>query len=253
MDTTRQIAVERHGAVQLLRFARPEKKNALTDGMYHALADAMAAAEADGGIGAHLFAGSGGVFTAGNDIGDFLSRGVQGEGFAGGVVRFLEAQATAAKPMVAAVDGLAVGIGTTMLLQCDMVLASPAAVLRTPFVDLGILPENASSLLGPRLMGHAWAFELLCAGEAFGAERALAARIVNAIHPAETLEAEALALAARLAAKPREAMRIARALLRGSPEERLERSREEGRLFAERVRSEEARAAFTAFMSRRSG
>lgn len=252
MTASPHVEIARADGVQALRLVRPEKKNALTDAMYHALADAMAAGEADAAVGCHLFLGSGGVFTAGNDIGDFLAQSVRpADGLARGVERFLEAQAAAEKPMVAAVDGLAIGIGTTLLLQCDMVLASPAAVLKTPFVDLAAVPENASSLLGPRIMGHPWAFELLCLGEAFDAERALAARIVNRIVPAGALEAEAQAVAARLAAKPREALRLSRALLRGDPAERRAVSRKEGALFAERIRSDEARAVFAAFMARK--
>ncbi|MEL6235553.1 MAG: crotonase/enoyl-CoA hydratase family protein [Pseudomonadota bacterium] len=256
--TTALVTSSRANGVQTLRIARPEKKNALTDAMYHALADAMAEAEADPAIGVHLFASHEGMFTAGNDIADFIARATGGAASGGavapsGVMRFLQALSTAEKPMVAAVDGIAIGIGTTMLWQCDMVLASPRARFHTPFIDLGLVPENASSLLAPRLMGYARAFEMLCLGEPFDAERALAAGFVNAIHPPEKLDAEAQALAARLAAKPREAMRLSRALLRGTSEERLDALRREGRIFEERLSSDEARNAFMAFMSRKAG
>ncbi|MEM9047654.1 MAG: crotonase/enoyl-CoA hydratase family protein [Pseudomonadota bacterium] len=252
--TGETVLVSRRDGVQTIRIARSEKKNALTDAMYHALADALVAAEADESIGTHLFASHAGVFTAGNDIADFISRATSPVGDpTSGVVRFLEAQCTTQKPMVAAVDGLAIGIGTTMLWQCDMVLASPKARFHTPFIDLGLVPENASSLLAPRLMGHALAFEMLCLGEPFDADRALSAGFVNAIHPAEALDAEAQALAARLALKPRAAMRISRALVRGTPDERLAALRREGKHFAERLASDEARAAFTAFMNRKTG
>lgn len=254
-DATRQtVLVTTQDAVQTIRIARSEKKNALTDAMYHAMADALADAEADAAIGAHLFASHDGIFTAGNDIADFIARatGPAGNG-ASGVMRFLEAQCMATKPMVAAVDGIAIGIGTTMLWQCDMVLASPRARFHTPFIDLGLVPENASSVLAPRLMGHPLAFEMLCLGEPFNADRALAAGFVNAVHAPETLDKEAQSLAARLAVKPREAMRISRALLRGTPEERLDALRREGKHFAERLASDEARAAFMAFMNRKAG
>ncbi|RMF38383.1 MAG: crotonase/enoyl-CoA hydratase family protein [Alphaproteobacteria bacterium] len=248
------VSVERREGVQILRLTRPEKKNALTDAMYNALADAMVAAEADDAIGAHLFASFQGVFTAGNDIADFLAQATGGgpQGLRG-VMRFLEAQAQAEKPMVAAVDGLAIGIGTTLMFQCDMAFASPEAYFKAPFIDLGLVPENASSLLAPRIMGHARAFELLCLGEGFSAERALQAGFVNAVVPSAELDAHAFGVAARLAAKPREAMKLSRALLRGAPDERLAVMRREGALFAERLQSEEARAAFMAFMSRKAG
>ncbi|MEM9199213.1 MAG: enoyl-CoA hydratase-related protein, partial [Pseudomonadota bacterium] len=241
------VTSTRESGVQTLRITRPEKKNALTDAMYHALADAMAEAEADPAIGVHLFASHEGMFTAGNDIADFIARATGAAASSGGasapsgVMRFLQAQSMAQKPMVAAVDGIAIGIGTTMLWQCDMVLASPRARFHTPFIDLGLVPENASSLLAPRLLGYARAFEMLCLGEPFDAERALAAGFVNAIHPPEKLDAEAQALAARLAAKPREAMRLSRALLRGTSDERMDALRREGKLFEERLSSDEAR------------
>lgn len=247
---TPHVEIDRAEGVQAIRLARPEKRNALTDAMYHAMTDAIEAAEADPAIGAHLFLGQPGAFTAGNDLGDFLAT-AEGRGLSRGVERFLAVQVAAAKPLVAAVDGLAVGIGTTLLLQCDMVFCTPRSRLMTPFIDLGLVPENAASLLAPRLMGHAWAFELLCLAEPFDAERALAARIVNAVLPEAALEPHARAVAARLAAKPREAMRLSRALLRRDAAERMAASREEARIFGERLRSPEARAAFTAFLGRR--
>ena len=251
MSDPQTILVERRDGVQLIRFHRPEKKNALTNAMYHRIADAMAQAEADPAIGAHLFVGSNGVFTAGNDIADFAGQGKpaipEGER---GVSRFLMAQIDATKPMVAAVDGLAVGIGTTLLLQCDLVFASERARMIAPFTDLALLPENASSMLAPRIMGHQRAFELLCLGEPFDAAQAHLAGFVNRILPADELESHAVSVAARLAAKPREAMRISRALLRADPERVRARSVEESRLFAERLRSDEARAVFAAFLAR---
>ncbi|RMH47125.1 MAG: crotonase/enoyl-CoA hydratase family protein [Alphaproteobacteria bacterium] len=247
------IEVTRRSGVQILRINRPKKKNALTDAMYRALTEAMAAAEADDAIGAHLFTGVQGVFTAGNDIGDFIARASGAGGLGAGVSGFLTMLAEARKPMVAAVDGLAIGIGTTMLWQCDLVYASPGARFATPFIDLGLVPENGSSLIAPRLMGHQRAFEMLCLGEGWDAARAHAAGWVNAIVPAERLEAHALDVAARLAAKPRTALIESRRLLRGDPAERLAAMRREAALFAERIASPEARAAFTAFMNRKGG
>ncbi|WP_118133844.1 enoyl-CoA hydratase-related protein [Oceanicella sp. SM1341] len=229
--------------VQTIRLDRPEKKNAVTEDMYGAIAEALERGNTDPAIGAHLFCGQRGVFSAGQDLSAFLA---PGEGVPPQLDRFLDAQVLAEKPMVAAVDGMAIGIGTTLLMQCDMVFCSPAAVFRTPFTDLGGVPENASSLLAPQIMGPLWAFELLCLGETFGAERALAARLVNAILPAEALEAHAFGVAARLAAKPPLALAEARALMRGPAELRLEVSRRERTRFFERIRSEEARAALAA-------
>lgn len=232
---------------------RPEKKNALTDKMYHALADAMEAAGADDAVGAILLFGAGGNFTTGNDIADFLAAS-QGGGLSAdlGVNRFLRLQIECAKPLVAGVEGLAVGVGATTLFQCDLVYAAETADIRTPFVDLGLVPENASSWLAPRIMGHQRAFEMLALGEPFDAEHALAAGIVNRVVPAADLEAAAFDASRRLAAKPREAMAITRRLLRSDPEAVAARAAEEGRLFGERIRSDEARAAFMAFMSRKS-
>ncbi len=240
-----EIEVARGDGVQTLRLNRPEKKNALTDGMYHALADALAAGEADGAVAAHLILGQPGVFTAGNDIADFLS----GRG-TGGVGRFLMALVDLAKPLVAGVDGAAIGVGATLLLHCDLVIASPRTVIATPFVDLGLLPENASSLLAPRIMGHPWAFELLCLGEPFGAERAREARILNRIVAEDAVERVATELARRLAAKPAGALREARALLRGDVEAVRTRSLAESAAFTARLGSPEAQAAFAAFLAR---
>lgn len=245
------VEVEIAGGVSAMRLARPEKKNALTDAMYHALADAMAAADADDAVGAHLFLGSDGVFTAGNDIADFLAIAAQGGDPAErGVARFLMALIDAEKPMVAAVDGLAVGVGATLLLHCDLVYASERAELRAPFIDLGLVPENASSLLGPRVMGHQRAFAFLCLGAPLGAEAAREAGLVNEVLAAAGVEARAREMAERAASKPREAMALSRALLKGDREAVRAASLAESRIFFERLGSAEARAAFAAFMQR---
>lgn len=249
-----EIDVTVEAEVKTLRMNRPEKKNALTDKMYHALADEMIAADADDAVGAILLLGAGGNFTTGNDIADFLAAS-QGGGLKGdlGVNRFLRCQVEGAKPLIAAVEGLAVGVGATTLFQCDLVYAADSADIRTPFVDLGLVPENASSYLGPRIVGHQRAFEMLALGEPFTAEMAYQAGFVNRVVPATELEAVALDAARRLAAKPREAMAITRRLLRGDPAIAGAVAAEEGRLFGERIKSDEARAAFMAFMSRKSG
>lgn len=245
-----RIDIETKDGVTVLTMNRPEKKNALTDAMYHALADAMATAEADDAIGAVLLAGAGGNFTTGNDLADFLKTatgGAPGEG----VGRFLMAQTEGEKPLIAAVEGLAVGVGATTLFQCDLVYAAESADIRTPFVDLGLAPENGSSMLAPRLMGHQRAFELLALGEPFDARRAEAAGLVNLVVPAAELMKVALSAARRLAAKPRRSLLATRAMLRPDPAVVEGISLEERRLFGELLKSPEARAAFERFLSRK--
>ena len=244
------ILIERHGGAQVLRFNRPAKKNAITQAMYTALAQGIAAGEADAGIGAHLFAGSGGIYCAGSDLKDFLARGTFNAANAP-VFQFLSALVHAQKPLIAAVDGAAIGIGTTMLLHCDLVYASPAARLATPFLDLGVVPEAASSLLLPQRAGHPVAFEMLCLGERLDAERALAAGLINAILPADQLEAHALAAGQRLAAKPREALIVSRRLLRGDPAAIRARMLEEFKHFEAQLKSPEAQEAVAAFLEKR--
>ncbi|HSM43002.1 MAG TPA: crotonase/enoyl-CoA hydratase family protein [Afifellaceae bacterium] len=243
------ILISAADGVQTIRFNRPDKKNAITTDMYGAMADALQAGDADDSVRVHLFLGCEGAFTAGNDIGDFIRAATDG-GLGGNVLRFLKALASAAKPVVAGVDGLAIGVGTTMILHCDLAYASPRALFRTPFVDLGLLPEAASSLLAPRLMGHVRAFELLAAGKPFSAEQALACGMINAVVDENDLESAALGAAANLAGKPPEALLLARRLLRGDPADVLRRIDEEAEHFVERLRSHEAQAAFAAFMNR---
>ena len=241
------VSIRREGALQAIRFARPEKKNAITAAMYDAMTEALDAAGHDDGVAVSVFLGAPETFTAGNDIGDFMRAASEGRhGEAG--VRFIKALARSERPLMAGVDGLAVGIGTTMLMHCDYVLATPRAVLRAPFTALGLLPEAASSLIGPRLMGHARAFELLVMGRDMDAEAAKAAGLVNAIVPAAALEQSLLDAARALAGMPREAVLTARRLLKGDPAENLARIDKETALFAERMRSPEAQAAFQAFM-----
>jgi enoyl-CoA hydratase/carnithine racemase len=249
---TDAIRSERSGGVQIVRLNRPEKKNALTSAMYAALADALEAGERDEAMRVHLIAGAPGAFSAGNDIGDFLAFAEAGE-LGAPILRFLRTVAGLDKPLVAAVDGLAIGIGTTLLLHCDLVYCTPGSTFRTPFLDLGLVPEAASSLLAPRLMGHARAFELLCLGAPFDAERALAAGLVNAVVDADRVEDAARDAAEALANKPVEALRAARRLLKREPQEVLHRIDEEAALFSERLRSKEAQAAFAAFMDRKGG
>lgn len=235
--------------VSVMRLARPEKKNALTADMYTKLSEALEGGKDNPDVRVHVIAGQPGCFTAGNDIGDFIKMASGGDLEGTPVLRFLKALTLNEKPLVAAVDGLAIGVGTTLLFQCDMVFATPSSLFKTPFLDLGLVPEAGSSLLGPMVMGHQRAFELLCLGEGFSAERAHAAGLVN--HITETVEEDAMACARAIAAKPPEALRLSRDLLVGDRAALLARVDYEARIFAERLRSRETQAAFQAFMARK--
>ena len=244
------VVIERRGAVQVIRMNRPDKKNAITRAMYKTMADALVAADGDHEIRVSVFFGAPGAFSAGNDMQDFLAVATGGE-HGGEVGEFLVALASAQKPVVSGVDGLAIGIGTTINLHCDLTFATPGSLFRTPFVDLALVPEAGSSLLAPRIMGHQRAFALLAMGEGFTAEMALDAGLIYKIVEADDLEAETVAAAEALAAKPPQALKIARELLKGAPDPVIERIKEEGALFAAQLKSDEAREAFMAFMARK--
>jgi enoyl-CoA hydratase/carnithine racemase len=245
---TAHIHLARNEGVQTVRLSRLEKKNALTADMYRALGDALRDADASDDVAVTVILGQPGIFCAGNDMADFLAASQGGSGLH--AFSFLQALADYEKPLIAAADGPAIGIGTTLMLHCDLTFASPRAVFQTPFVNLGLVPEAASSLLGPRLMGHARAFELLVMGEPFTADRAKEAGLINHVVPSEELEAAALKAAETLAKKPREAVRISRRLLRGGTAAITKRMEEEGALLLERIKSQEAMAAFAAFLQK---
>ena len=245
------VTVEDAGAVRTVRMNRPDKKNALTGAMYAAMADALEGANNHGEIRCTIIAGAPGAFSAGNDLVEFSEAAASGEGLAAPVVRFLHALARSERPLVAAVQGLAVGVGTTMLLHCDHVIASTDARFSTPFVNLGLVPEAASSLLAPSLMGHRRAFELLVMGRPLDAAAAQACGLVNAVVPADQVEVKAMKAARHIAALPAEAVAVSRRLMRGSPDATAARIDEEVRLFKERLRSTEAQSAFNAFLNRK--
>ncbi len=233
---------------------RPDKKNALTGAMYDAMSDAILRAEADPGVRVVLLHGQPDCFTSGNDLADFVAAGQAGG--AGTVptpaTRFLGVIRVAPKPLVAAVGGVAVGIGTTMLLHCDLVYAAPNARFQMPFVPLGLAPEGGSSLLLPMLAGHQRASEMLLLGRPFGAEKALAAGIVNEVVPAERLIAHAREAALAVAALAPESVRITKEWLKRPYAVALqERMAEEIRVFGERLSSPEAKAAMAAFFARK--
>jgi enoyl-CoA hydratase/carnithine racemase len=244
------IVVERQGAAQIIRMNRAEKKNALTRDMYAAMAAALTKAENDPEIRVNVILGVPGAFCAGNDIADFMVVAQGGEGGTE-VFDFMMALATANKPVISGVDGVAVGIGTTIQFHCDLTFATQRTVFLAPFTDLGIVPELGSTLLGPALMGHQTAFAMLALGEPFPAERALAAGLIYKVVAEDALEAEVLAAAARIAEKPPTALSTARALMLGDREALVARIKEEGAHFSAMLKSDEARNAFMAFMTRK--
>jgi enoyl-CoA hydratase/carnithine racemase len=248
---TEHVELERDGQVLCLTLARTEKKNALTGAMYQALTEAFAKGSRDETIGALLIRGKDGVFTGGNDIADFLA-GVGSIEASPGTL-FIRALAAFEKPLVAAIEGPAIGIGTTLCFHCDLVYAAPSARFQMPFVSLGIVPEAGSSLLAPQRFGYARAAEAILLGESFDAAAARERGLINAVVEPGQLYAHALEKAQALAAKPRDALLATRRLLRGDPAVLKARMDEELRLFGEAVRSPQARAAFTAFMQRPKG
>lgn len=240
--------------VATIEIARPEKKNALTVAMYQAMADALNAAQADAAVRAVLITGQPGIFTSGNDIEDFMSRPPgSGSGHADSpVFQFMRALVGIDKPVVAAVTGAAIGIGTTLLLHCDLVYVSDEARLAMPFVSLGLVPEFGSSLVLPRLLGNVKAAEKLLLGDPFSPEEAVDARIANAVLPAGEVVNHARRVAERFNALPPGAVRETKKLLRrASADEVLKTIAVEGELFSARLRSPEAMEAFQAFFQKR--
>ena len=234
--------------VRQITMNRPDRRNALDRATYQGLIDALAAADADAGVRAIVLTGAGGCFTSGNDIKDFAMAAAAGEG-PRVAIDFLEAISTARKPIVAAVEGFAVGIGTTMLLHCDLAFAARSATFRMPFVTLGLSPEGGSSYLLPLVAGSKKAAELLMLGEAFNAETAAAAGLVNTVTEDGTALEAGLAKAKALAALPPESLALTKMLLkRGSAQAVAETIATEARHFGERLKSPEAMAAFMAFL-----
>jgi enoyl-CoA hydratase/carnithine racemase len=245
------VTVTDDGPVRIVRMNRPEKKNALTMPMYDAMAGAIEGAGKNPALHCVLIAGAPTAFCAGNDIGDFLAMAGPRGALGAPILRFLYALARCELTLVAAVQGNAVGIGTTMLMHCDHVVASSEARFSTPFVSLGLVPEAASSLIAPRLMGQARAFSLLVMGNPLNADEAKAAGLVNAIVPPDAVEAEAMKAARAIAALPPQAVLASRRLMRGTTDEIVARIDAEAELFKIRLQSAEARAAFEAFMTRK--
>jgi len=248
------IKIATLNGVATIEIARPEKKNALTVAMYQAFAHALRAAQADNAVRAVLITGQPGIFTSGNDIDDFMSRppAPGSDVMDSPVFQFMRALLECDKPVIAAVTGAAIGIGTTMLLHCDFVYVSDEARLAMPFVSLGLVPEFASSLLVPQLMGQRGAAEKLLLGEAFTPEQAVDCGIASAVLPAAEVVNHARRIAERFNNLPPGAVRETKQLLRGPQRElTLQTIRSEGELFGKRLRSPEAMEAFQAFFQKR--
>ena len=245
-----RILTESEDGVLRVQFNRADKKNAITAAMYQALAHALRHAERDNAVRVALIHGAPEVFTAGNDLQDFLAN--PPDSIDAPAFQFLRAIEAFPKPLVAAVGGLAVGVGTTMLLHCDLVYCAPGTRFSLPFVNLGLCPEAGSSFLLPRLAGYQRGAELLMLGEPFAAETAKEIGLVNAIVPAESLLATAMATARSLAAKPVASLRETKTLMKQGIHEAVKLAMsDECEAFRERLQSPEAREAFSAFLEKR--
>jgi enoyl-CoA hydratase/carnithine racemase len=243
------VLVSQSGPVLEILFNRPEKKNALTGAMYAAVTDAFQRADADPAIRAVLLSGAGDTFTSGNDIKDFQSRAATNE--TSHASPFLDALSAMATPLVAAVNGAAIGVGTTMLAHADLVVAARSARFVMPFTSLGLVPEAASSLLFPRLLGHQRASALLLLGDPMDAETACAWGFVNKVVADEDLMTTAREIAARLAALPAAAVRQTKDLIKNGRGDVAGRIEQELLMFRDRLRSPEAAEAFQAFIEKR--
>jgi len=250
---TDHVIVTDEDATRVITLRRPDKKNALTQAMYATMTEAITSAQARPDIRSIVISGGSGVFTAGNDLEDFARANSAGTDDARPLAAgsFLKALAYNEKPLISAVDGIAVGVGTTMLFHCDYVLASTTATFSTPFIHLGLVPEAASSLLAPRVMGYQRAFAMLVMGRTITAEEARDAGFVNAVVAPGHTEVEARKVAREIAALPKDAVALTRKLLKPAREDILRRMDEESHHFGERLKSDEARNAFRAFFERK--
>jgi enoyl-CoA hydratase/carnithine racemase len=244
------IRFEVEGAVATLAFNRPQKKNAITAAMYQSAADALKEAATNDAIRIIVMTGDGGCFTAGNDLEDFLQNPPQGDDSS--VTQFMNTLRSMAKPVVAAVPGLAIGIGTTLLMHCDLVYAANTAKFAMPFSQLGLCPEFASSVLLPRIAGYQRAAEKLLLGEPFDAAEAERMGLVNRVLPSEELMSFALTQAAKLAALPSESLRITKQLMQADLQGGIAGAmRSEMQHFTQLLQGPDAKEAFTAFLEKR--
>ncbi|MGE8366189.1 enoyl-CoA hydratase [Cupriavidus sp.] len=245
-----EIRVDLSSGVLTITLARPDKKNALTNEMYGALADTIEQAQQDRNIRVLLLQGDGDMFTAGNDVGEFAAIAAGNGPGERHVHRFLRALANSTMPIVAAVNGKAVGVGTTMLLHCDYVVLAQDAQLITPFVNLALVPEAASSYLLPLRIGHVRAFEMFALGEPLDAQTAVAWGIANKVCANDQLRADARLMAEKIAARPAGSLSAMKKLMRDA-EKLVSQMNSESARFEERLASAEAREAFSAFAEKR--
>ena len=247
-----KVIVTDEEATRVITLRRPEKKNALTQNMYAQMSHAIDTAQNNPDIRCMIITGGSGVFTAGNDLDDFMKAGADKSGERPmNAVKFLHSLVHNTKPIIAAVDGIAIGIGTTMVFHCDYVLASTSATFSTPFIHLGLVPEGASSLLVPLAMGHQRAFSMLVMGRPVSAADAKIAGFVNEVVAPGHTETEARKVAREICELPAEAVSLSRKLLKRAPEDLVRRIEQESHLFGERMSSKEAMAAFQSFFARK--
>jgi enoyl-CoA hydratase/carnithine racemase len=247
------VIVTDEGETRTITMRRPEKKNTLTQDMYLAMGDAIESAQSNPSIRCLILTGRSGVFTAGNDIGDYLQAATSAKDAARprNSVIFLQSLVNNRKPIIAAVDGIAIGIGTTMVFHCDYVVASTTTTFSSPFLQYGLVPEGATSLLVPRMTGHQRAFAMLIIGRPMSAQDAREAGFVNQIVPPGHALVEAEKVAREISALPPEAVAISRKLLKLPTEDLVRRIDQEDHIFGERMRSPEAIAAFQNFFQRK--
>jgi len=250
---TEHIIVADEESTRTITMRRPEKKNTLTQEMYLAMSDAIDSAQSDPAIRCLIVTGRSGVFTAGNDIADFQQAATAKDDVVRprNAVIFLQSLVNNRKPIIAAVDGIAIGIGTTMVFHCDYVVASTTATFSSPFIQYGLVPEGASSLLLPRMVGHQRAFAMLVMGRSMSAEDARGAGFVNTVVPPGHAVTEARKVAREICELPADAVAISRKLLKLPTEDLVRRIDQEDHFFGERMRSPEAVAAFQNFFLRK--
>jgi len=237
-------------AIATIAFSRPEKKNAITAAMYQAAAEALAEADASDAVRVIILTGDGDAFTAGNDLDDFLRNPPQGDDTP--VSRFMHTLLATSTPVIAAVPGIAVGIGTTLLMHCDLVYASARAKFAMPFTQLGLCPEFASSVLLPRLAGYQRAAEKLLLGEPFDAQEAERMGLVNRILPVEELMSFTRAQATKLAALPAQSLRISKQLMKAETQGAISSAMQsEMQHFSRMLNGADAKEAFSAFLEKR--
>lgn len=245
-----QVLIEKNGGLLVLTLNRPEKKNAITLAMYETLANALSDGEKDDQVRVYVLRGTNGIFTAGNDLMDFMGAPPASEDSP--VFRFLMALTEITKPLIVAVEGPAIGIGTTLLLHADLVYAADSTRFALPFVNLALVPEGASSFLLPRLAGHAKASELLLFGEPFSAATGKEVGLVNEVLPTEALHARVMERATALAQRPNGALRESKQLIKAGVREPVRAALvREATVFMARLATEEAQEAFQAFFNKK--